>query len=447
MVNPVESTPTTMQATIAAAKTASFKLAAMSNEERVEALQAMARALDAERESILAANRKDLEAAKVALANGEIDQAAYKRLVLTQEKLRTVIDGINQVSQLESPVGKVLLKRELDDGLILSQITCPIGLIAIIFESRPDALPQIIALCLKSGNAAILKGGKEAQATNNAIFRAIQKSLLESGIALDNYALSHSRDVVPVLLGADGQVDLIIPRGSNELVRHIMDNTRIPVLGHAAGICHVYVDEKADLDKALAICLDAKINYPAACNAAETILVHKKVAEKFLPLLLKAMATENVECRCDQSVEDLISLVDYKTSKSATREDFGCEFSALIVAIKVVENIDLAIAHINHFGSNHTESIVTEDDSAATRFFNEINSAGVFQNASTRFADGFRYGFGAEVGISNGKLHPRGPVGLEGLVSYKYKLVGEGHIVSSYSEKSGRKFKHIDLEK
>jgi len=447
MVNPVESNPTSIQEIIAAAKAASFKLGAMSNHDRVQALQAMASALTAEKEGILAANQKDLDAAKIALTNGEIDQAAYKRLVLNEEKLQTVIDGINQVSQLESPVGKVLLKRELDDGLILSQITCPIGLIAIIFESRPDALPQIIALCLKSGNAAILKGGNEAQATNGAIFSAIQNSLSKSGISQDTYALSHNREVVPAMLSADGQIDLIIPRGSNELVRHIIDNTRIPVLGHAAGICHVYVDEKANIQKALDISIDAKTNYPAACNAAETILVHKSIAAQFLPKLLKAMVNENVQCRCDQSVQDLISLSDYKTSIAATNDDFGCEFSALVVAIKVVETIDQAIAHINQFGSNHTETIVTESDTAATKFFDEINSAGVFQNASTRFADGFRYGFGAEVGISNGKLHPRGPVGIEGLVSYKYKLVGDGHIVASYSEKNGRKFKHIDLEK
>ncbi|MDR3616813.1 MAG: glutamate-5-semialdehyde dehydrogenase [Candidatus Obscuribacterales bacterium] len=447
MVKPVESNPTSIKDIIAAAKKASFKLGAMSDSDRVQALQAMASALKAGKDTILAANQKDLDAAKIALANGEIDQAAYKRLVLNEEKLQTVIDGINQVSQLESPVGKVLLKRELDDGLILSQITCSIGLIAIIFESRPDALPQIIALCLKSGNAAILKGGKEAQATNSAIFSAIQNSLSKSGISNDAYALSHSREVVATMLSADGQIDLIIPRGSNELVRHIMDNTRIPVLGHAAGICHVYVDEMADLDKALAICVDAKANYPAACNAAETILVHKKIAAQFLPWLLKGMDVENVRCRCDQSVEAFVSLADYENASAATAGDFGCEFSELIVAVKVVKTIDEAIAHINQFGSNHTESIVTESETAATKFFNEINSAGVFQNASTRFADGFRYGFGAEVGISNGKLHPRGPVGLEGLVSYKYKLVGDGHIVASYSEKNGRKFKHIDLEK
>lgn len=447
MAKQIEFDPININASIAAAKNASFKLGALSDKERVAGLEAIAEALRLNKQKILDANQKDLASANKALEAGEIDQAAFKRLVLNEEKLQTVIDGIIQVSKLEEPTGKVLLKRELDDGLILSQITCPIGVIAIIFESRPDALPQIIALCLKSGNAAILKGGKEALATNTEVFEAIQKALKESGIPDGAFALSHSREIVPVMLAADGQIDLIIPRGSNELVRHIMDNTRIPVLGHAAGICHVFIDESADLKKATEICVDAKTNYPAACNSAETILIHKKIAAQFLPLLLLSMSDLNVECRCDQSVKNYVQLSDYKNCISASADDFGCEFSALVIAIKVVDSIDAAISHINNFGSNHTESIITEDEHAATKFFKEVNSAGVFQNASTRFADGFRYGFGAEVGISNGKLHPRGPVGLEGLVSYKYKLVGQGHIVDSYSEKNGRKFKHRDLEK
>lgn len=303
--------------------------------------------------------------------------------------------------------------------------------------------------CRKSGNGALLKGGREAEQTNKQIFACIQKSLVQNDINPEVFALTHKREDVEALLSAKGTVDLIIPRGSNALVSHIMSNTQIPVLGHAAGICHIYVDKEADLHKALRICIDAKTSYPAACNAVETILVHENAATRFLPDLLQSFENMRVESRCDekckQLVKSMVKSIDLGMVKDATADDFGTEFSNLIVAVKIVDSIDAAIQHINDNSSNHTDAIVTEDTSAAERFFELVDSAGVYLNASTRFADGFRYGFGAEVGISNGKLHPRGPVGLDGLTTYKYRLVGKGHIVADYSGANARQFSHKDL--
>ncbi len=428
-----------------AARKASLKLAALNHAGRVHTLQLMANEIEGNQEAILTANEKDIEVAKALVNSGAINQAALKRLYLNREKLTGIADGIRQVAKLPDPIGQTLLARELDQGLRLDQISCPIGVIAVIFESRPDALPQIISLCLKSANAAILKGGKEAEQTNLCIFDCIQKAMQQAGLDPTAYALTHQREHVQMLLQADKLIDLIIPRGSNELVKHIMDNTRIPVLGHAAGICHIFVDETANQNQAVEICLDAKTNYPAACNAVETILVHEKIAARFLPELLAAFANAEVESRCDRTLSSYVDISQFNKTKLASAEDFGVEFSDLIVSIKVVDGLDQAISHINEYSSNHTDAIVTDNQAAAERFFAEVNSAGVFHNASTRFADGFRYGFGAEVGISNGKLHPRGPVGLEGLVTYKYKVVGSGHIVKNYSGPNARKFTHKDL--
>jgi glutamate-5-semialdehyde dehydrogenase len=428
-----------------AARKASLKLCTIKHPQRTAALHAMADEIEQNSDAILKANEKDIELAQGLLDSGSINQAAMKRLFLNKEKLSEITNGIRQVAALPDPVGQTLLARELDQGLNLQQITCPIGVIAVIFESRPDALPQIISLCVKSANAAILKGGKEAEHTNACIFNCIQKALKHAGLDPAAYALSHQREHVQELLKADRLIDLIIPRGSNELVSYIMDNTRIPVLGHAAGICHVFVDAAADQKKAVAICLDAKTNYPAACNAVETILVHKEIARQFLPQLLDSLSAAQVECRCDKNLAPFLDLSPFNKAKQASAEDFGVEFSDLIVAVKVVDTLDQAIAHINEYGSNHTDAIVTENQEAAEKFFAEVNSAGVFHNASTRFADGFRYGFGAEVGISNGKMHPRGPVGLEGLVTYKYRVVGQGHVAKNYTGKDARKFTHKDL--
>lgn len=424
----------------AKAREAGRLLAELSDGKRNVALEAIADTIAGQAESILDANRKDLAAAETLVAQGELSGAAAKRLLLDEAKLAKVIEGIRQVSRLADPLRKVLLARELDEGLILRQVTYPIGVIGVIFESRPDALPQIVSLCLKSGNAALLKGGKEAQETNRALFDAIQAGLSASGAPNQAFALLQGREEVAQMLKAESFVDLIIPRGSNELVRHIMDNTHIPVLGHAAGICHVFIDEMADIEKATAICLDSKTDYPAACNAAETILVHQSIAAQFLPELGRRLLEKGVEVRADPERLPLI-----KGAIEATADDFGHEFSDLIVAIKVVGGIQEAIDHVNRYGSHHTDCIVTEDGESARRFLSQVDSAGVFHNASTRFADGFRYGFGAEVGISNGKMHPRGPVGLEGLVTYRYVLEGNGHIASDYSGPDARHFTHRDL--
>jgi glutamate-5-semialdehyde dehydrogenase len=347
---------------------------------------------------------------------------------------------------MADPIGQHLMTRELDQDLVLTKIACPIGLVAIIFESRPDALPQIISLCIKSGNAAILKGGTEAQKTNRKIFECILTALDENEISTDTFALTHKRDDVQALLSANGIVDLIIPRGSNALVSHIMKNTQIPVLGHAAGVCHIFIDEHADFDKAYRICVDAKTTYPAACNAAETILIHKNIAPELVPTLLLRLSEKNVELRCDEKIKQLADSRTKAVLVDALPNDFGQEFSNLTVAIKIVDSLDQAIEHINTYSSNHTDAIVTEDTASAEKFFEQVDSAGVYQNASTRFADGFRYGFGAEVGISNGKMHPRGPVGLDGLITYKYRLKGDGHVVADYTGGNARSFTHKELE-
>jgi glutamate-5-semialdehyde dehydrogenase len=426
------------------AKAASRELARVKHEKRVAALLTMANKIEQASSKILEANRLDL-------ANMEKEKAPdsdvlKKRLALDETKIGEITRSIREVSKMADPIGQHIMARELDQNLILTKIACPIGLVAIIFESRPDALPQIVSLCLKSGNAAILKGGVEAQNTNEKLFECIQSALEDNQISTDTFALTHKREDVSALLSANGVVDLIIPRGSNALVSHIMQNTQIPVLGHAAGICHVFIDEHADIEKAVRICIDAKASYPAACNAAETILIHQNIAPKVVPQLLRQLAEKNVEMRCDHKVKKLADDRTRAVIVDATEEDFGQEFSNLTAAIKIVNDLDGAIEHINTYSSNHTDAIITEDDSSAEKFFEQVDSAGVYQNASTRFADGFRYGFGAEVGISNGKMHPRGPVGLDGLTTYKYKLKGDGHVVADYSGANARAFTHKDLE-
>ncbi len=437
--------PDTIESMIRAARHAGLELSSSSHERRANALMTMAAELERSTAEILANNSKDLSRAKVLLDSGKLTQAGVERLALNEGKILDIANGIRQVAGLPDPLGRQLLARELDEDLTLYQITYPIGLIAVIFESRPDVLPQILSLCLKSGNAAILKGGREAENTNNSIFRSIVRALQTSGINPAAYVLSHRREIVQTIMQADNLIDLIIPRGSNALVRSIMENTRIPVLGHAAGICHIVVDASANEDKALNICLDAKTNYPAACNAVETILIHENIASRFVPKLLQALSSAHVESRCDSTIEKFADISTFAKAKRATDQDFGVEYGDMIVSLKVIESLDAGISHINEHGSNHTDAIVTESPESAQKFCNEVCSAGVFHNASTRFADGFRYGFGAEVGISNGKLHPRGPVGLDGLVTYKYKLVGNGHVVNNYMGQNARAFTHRDI--
>ena len=411
----------------------SYVMASLPSETRNEALDNIAKALRANREAIFEANKKDLEAAKEMSLAGPI----INRLAFDQHKLDTCIDGIYDLIDLDDPLFKDLLKRELDKDLILTKTTCPIGVIGVIFESRPDALVQIASLCIKSGNCAILKGGSEAKNTNRILFDTIYNAAVKAGLPDGFSVLIEDRAGIDELLKCHDYVDLLIPRGSNQFVQYIMENSKIPVMGHADGICHVYVDGAASIKKAVPIIIDSKTQYVAACNAAETLLVHKDIADVLIPALYDE-ASKKIKFKGDASCMALIPC------EPAEEEDFKTEYLDYILSIKVVENIDEASNHINRYGSHHTDCIITEDKDSAEKFMSLVDSAGVYQNCSTRFADGFRYGFGAEVGISTGKIHARGPVGLDGLVTYKYKLVGSGQIVSDYAN-GNSSFHFVDL--
>lgn len=432
--------------TVAARQTrnAARRLAVLPTEQRNQALEAIARSLEASATTILAANQADCEAA---LADG-LSAPLYGRLKLDATKLKGLIAGVRDVKQLPDPVGAVQIHRELDAGLVLKRVTCPLGVVGVIFESRPDALVQIASLAIKSGNGVILKGGREAVHSCAALTEAIHQGLTDVGIDQEVVRLLTTREETLALLQLDEDVDLIIPRGSNSFVRFVQQNTRIPVLGHADGVCHLYLDAAADLQKAVAIAVDAKVQYPSACNAVETLLVHRAIAPTVLPRLATALQAENVELRGDEATLAILTAAGLQPGdrlKPATEADWDTEYTDLIVSIKVVESLDEAIAHINTHGSRHTECIVTEAAATAQTFMDQVDAAGVFHNCSTRFADGFRYGFGAEVGISTQKMPPRGPVGLEGLVTYKYQLVGDGHVVATYAGVDARPFTHRDL--
>ncbi|MBD2042257.1 glutamate-5-semialdehyde dehydrogenase [Microcoleus sp. FACHB-672] len=414
---------------------AARQLAILPTEAKNQAIEAIALALEAAAGDILAANAADCEAAEVA----GIAKALYSRLKLDETKLKGAIAGVRDVGKLPDPVGAVQIHRQLDEGLILKRITCPLGVLGVIFEARPDALIQITALAIKSGNGVILKGGQEAVRSCQALVKAIHQGLSTTAVNSDTVQLLTTREEIQALLKLDEYVDLIIPRGSNSFVKFVQDNTRIPVLGHADGICHLYVDKAADIQKAVTIAVDAKTHYPAACNAIETLLVHKEMAADFLPAVGEALQKQNVELRGDDSSREFINIVP------ATEVDWSTEYSDLILSIKVVDSLAEAIDHINTYGSKHTDAIATEDAAAAETFLNQVDAAGVFHNCSTRFADGFRYGFGAEVGISTQQMPPRGPVGLEGLITYKYKVAGDGHIAATYSGKDAKPFTHKDL--
>ncbi|MEI8216227.1 MAG: glutamate-5-semialdehyde dehydrogenase [Eubacteriales bacterium] len=412
-------------------KSDSFKMAALNSFLRNAALKNIITELETSKESIFKSNKLDLEAA----VNENLNPAIIKRLAFDQDKLKDVVKGIESLISLEDPLNKVLLSRELDADLILKQVSCPIGVIGVIFESRPDALVQIATLCLKSGNCCILKGGSEARHTNKILFELISKATKSSGIPEGFLTLFETREAISELLNCSDSIDLIIPRGSNEFVQYIMSNTKIPVMGHADGICHVYLDSNCDIDLGVKVVIDSKVQYVAACNAVETILVHESIAKEFLPKLKAALEKEKVEIRGCENTMDIIDC------NPATEIDFSTEYLDYVLSIKIVGDISDAIRHINAFGSHHTDCIITRDEDSARRFMLEVDSAGVYQNCSTRFADGYRYGFGAEVGISTGKLHARGPVGLSGLVTYKYQLKGNGNIVSDYA--SGKRSFHF----
>ena len=421
----------TLQEQIKQVKLAAPKMAANAEANRNKALQAVSEALLANQEMIFTANKEDMEQAEKDGVSGPV----LKRLKFDEGKLKDVTAGIGDLVNLPDPLFQTHFKRELDEGLTLQRVTCPIGVIGVIFEARPDALVQISALCIKSGNCVILKGGSEALKTNKVLFDIIYKAVLEAGLPEHCMMQLEARSEINELLECHESVDLLIPRGSNAFVQYIMNNTKIPVMGHADGICHIYVDKDADLEKAVPIILDAKTQYVSACNTVETLLVHKDVAKDLMPLLWKAFEEKQVELRGTKEIAEIVDC------KEATEEDDKTEYLDYIISAKTVENVEEAIAHINYYGSHHTDCIITENADIAEEFMNLVDSAGVYQNCSRRFADGYRYGFGAEVGISTGKIHARGPVGLEGLVSYKYKLFGSGQIVGDYA--SGVKSFHF----
>lgn len=415
-------------------KADSPQMAALSLEVRNQALLAAADALLQEKEKIFAANQEDMAAAEQA----GIPNAVMKRLKFDEHKLEDVLNGIQELVKLPDPLSKVQLARQLDEGLELYRVSCPIGVIGIIFEARPDALVQISSLCIKSGNCAVLKGGKETAKTNKVLFRLIYNAVTAAGLPKGCMLQAEQHQEIDELLSCHDCVDLLIPRGSNQFVQYIMNHTKIPVMGHADGVCHIYVDEDFDMEKAVPIVVDAKTQYTAACNATETLLVNRKAAQAFLPAAAKALTDAGVKLRGTEEVSRLISC------EVMGEDEFNTEYLDLVISIKLVENLEEAVKHINAFGSHHTDCIITENQEHAQTFMQLVDSAGVYQNCSTRFADGFRYGFGAEVGISTGKIHARGPVGLEGLVTYKYKLFGKGHIVGDYAS-GKRSFSFKDL--
>ena len=420
-----------IQAITANMKADSFKMAALSLEVRNNILKNVKEALLNNREEIFAANKMDMDAAE---KNG-ITEAVKKRLKFDEHKLMDVTQGIEELIKLDDPIGKTQFKRQLDEGLILQRITCPIGVIGIIFEARPDALVQISLLCIKSGNCAVLKGGKETTNTNRVLFKIIYQAAVESGAPKACMYQAELHSEIDELLACHKSVDLLIPRGSNKFVQYIMNNTKIPVMGHADGICHTYLDKDADMKKAVSIIVDAKTQYTAACNSTETLLVDRTIAKEKLGLIAEKLKEQKVILHGTKEVSDIISCAVME------EQEFNTEYLDLEISIKLVDGVEEAIEHINRFGSHHTDCIITENMETAEKFMQYVDSAGTYMNCSTRFADGFRYGFGAEVGISTSKIHARGPVGLEGLTTYKYKLYGNGHIVDDYSK--GRKQFHF----
>ena len=429
--------PTTAE-TVAAANEAALTLANRPEAERDAALHAIADAIENEEERILAANEEDVAAAEELLAAGEYSQALVDRLTLSSAKLESIAEMVRSVAGQDDPLGRTLSARRLDDDLELYKLSVPIGVIAAVFESRPDALVQIAALSCKSGNAVILKGGSEASRSNRVLYEVIREATSDLP---DGWAgLIEAREDVDRLLGMDDSVDLLMPRGSSAFVEYIQDNTSIPVLGHTEGVCHVYVDDAADLEMAEAVAYDAKVQYPAVCNAVETLLVHADVADAFLPAVAARYRDAGVELRGDARARARVEM------DAATDEDWTTEYGDLVLAVKVVDSLDEAVDHVNANGSKHTDSIVTADADRAGRFMRGIDSASVFHNASTRFADGYRFGLGAEVGISTGKTHARGPVGLEGLTTYKYYLEGDGQTVGTYAGEDAKPFTHESFD-
>jgi glutamate-5-semialdehyde dehydrogenase len=419
------------------AKKATVGMSVLSTDVKNRALEAMAVALDKNRSKILEENKKDLDDVR-----DKIPGPMYKRMVVDDGKIDEMVKGVRSVESLADPVGEVMSSLEMDDGLTLYQIRCPVGMLGVVFESRPDVVPQIMSLCLKSGNCVAFKGGSEAYRTIKAIFDVLREAASGSGVPESAFVLLESREDFKEILDLDEYIDLLIPRGSNSFVRYVQENTRIPVLGHAAGICHIYVDKDVDQDMALDVSLDAKTQYPAVCNSVENILVNSEISEQFVPKLLSAMAGKGVEVRGDERVQGIVP-----GTKAAKEEDWYEEYDDLIVAVKVVDSLEEAIDFINSHSSHHTDAIMTSDMHKASVFAKMVDSADVFVNASTRFADGYRFGKGAEVGISTNKIHARGPMGMEGLMIYKYVLIGNGQVVRDYVGKDAKQFKHTPSDR
>src|SRR5438270_3611810 len=427
-----------MAAQVQAARRAARELARLSAHQRNQILLAAADLLEARETEILKANHQDCESLEREVATGTASAALLKRLKTSAGGIKDMAKQVRDVANLEDPLGRVLATTELDDGLTLQKVSCALGVVAVIFESRPDVVPQVGSLAIKTGNGLVLKGGAEAQQTNRVLVSIWHEALAAVTPSLRPAicALTDRADVARIL-EMDRDIDLVVPRGSTEFVNYVFEHSRIPVLGHGSGICHIYVDSAADLNMAREVIVDAKVQYPAACNSVEKVLVHQSVAQEFLPALVSRLQSAGVEVRgCSRTIQ-----LPSHGIIPATEQDWHTEYGDLIITVKIVSDMDEAIEHINHYGSRHTESILTKDQSAAAHFMDEVDAASVFHNASTRFADGFRYGLGAELGISNSKLHARGPVGLEGLLTYKYKLHGSGQTVSDYAQ-GKRIFKH-----
>jgi glutamate-5-semialdehyde dehydrogenase len=434
-----------LEQSVQATRTAARSLAKLSTKTKNEALEAIAIALEQSSDEILAANQEDVKAAKA----DKLAIPLLSRLKLDTAKLTAMVSGVRDLIRLDDPIGVKQICRELDEGLVLERVTCPLGVIGVIFESRPDAVTQIAALAIKSGNGVILKGGSEAVRSCEAIAKVIHQALSNSAVSptvsSDIVQLLTTRSEIQAILKMEKEIDLIIPRGSNEFVRYIQDNTRIPVLGHAEGLCHLYVDADVNIAQAIAIAVDSKTQYPAACNAIETLLIHAAIAPSYLPGAVAALRAKGVEVRaCDRTLKICADSIPDLTPDlvAATDLDWSTEYSDLILAVRIVDDLNDAIAHITTYGSKHTEAIATQNTENAEIFMQDVDAASVFHNCSTRFADGFRYGFGAEVGISTQKMPPRGPVGLEGIITYKYRLVGNGQIVATYSGKDAKAFTH-----
>jgi glutamate-5-semialdehyde dehydrogenase len=413
-------------------------LAQLSGDARNRILRAAAAGIEQRCAEIVAANQADCEAFAASTLACAPSQPLFKRLKTSESGVREMAMRVRDVAALPDPLGRVLATTELDEGLTLEKLPCPLGVIAVIFESRPDVVPQVGSLAIKTGNGLVLKGGAEARRTNRILVSILQDALASHAVDPEAICLLEERAEIMQVLQMEREIDLVVPRGSSDFVNFVFQHSRVPVMGHGSGICHIYVDRAADLAMAERVILDAKVQYPAACNSVEKVLIHKEVAAAFLPALVRALQQNRVEVR---GCERTLRLCERLNVVPATHEDWQTEYSDLVLALKVVDNLDEALNHIEKYGSRHTESIITSDQNAAERFLNEVDAASVFHNASTRFADGYRYGLGAEIGVSNSKLHARGPVGLDGLLTYKYKLRGSGDIVADYAE-GRRKFQH-----